>query len=989
MAEIFLAKMQGYSGFEKLVALKRILPRYSQNPAFARMLIHEAKLAARLQHFNVVQVLDLGEIDAQVYIAMEYVRGRDLAALLSNTYRRKEKLPVPISLFMQAELLTGLDYAHRLTSDEGTPLGLIHRDISPQNVLISYEGEVKLTDFGIARVMEQHGDLRLPGNLHGKFGYMSPEQVEGRQLDQRSDIFSAGVVLHEMLTGQRLFRGKTPKATVEMIRSQPIPPPSSLNPEVPPAIDLIVAKALLRDREERYQTVGAFLGEISRAADRLASRASRRDLSVYMRRQFGAVAGREQSTTSSTSRTRAVSGFSPTAGTRVPLGEILIARGAVKVEQLEIALAEQRARGGRLGEILIESGVIDDDTLARALATQAGTRFVDQAALRSVQPNPQLLARFPRTAADGTLILPVASDPEAGSVTLAVADPYDQRSILESKIVLGVSETTIAVAPKSAIREAILRLYGPEPENLGETPLPVVESMIEESAPAPASERSTPVVVIGDSDLAGLSALAERLRAEEYEVHTASDGKAARTLCREKNPLVVLIDAALPGIDGYNVLLDLRSRNSDAAVFMTSSRSDGFHQAKALELGADDFLAKPLNAEVVASKVRREVQKRASGRPAAAPQVQFNGVSGSLQDMTALDIVQSLELGRKTAHVVLQYDDGRSGELGVVQGDLRSCVAGDQQGEQAFYRLARSGGGVFRIEYRAPSNPANITHPNTFLILEALRRIDEEGRASGLPARLSQPPSGITTHDLIGDLATEVTGRVASPRLNTSPNAPRISAPLPRPPPPAKTPRMDTAPMAQPPGRMLPPGKMPTAGKMTAPAAPMDPFSPPPAPPPAPAPAPSARPAPAPGARPAPRLDTLRTAAMSTPASLPPTTSIPGPPGQLGHFDLYRTTPTPMPSSPAVPGLPSGGSWGPPSPSPLPPSIPPGLAGPWVITTPAPADAPGPRYSGPPPAATRMGKQKIARVALQRVPTGLEPEDERTELAPNPRKARK
>ena len=149
MAEIFLAKMTGYSGFEKHVALKKILPRYSRHPSFARMLIHEAKLAARLQHFNVVQVLDLGEIDGQVYIAMEYVRGRDLSALLSNTYRRKERLPLGVSLCAAIELLTGLDYAHRLTDDDGQPLGLIHRDISPQNVLISYEGEVKLTDFGI------------------------------------------------------------------------------------------------------------------------------------------------------------------------------------------------------------------------------------------------------------------------------------------------------------------------------------------------------------------------------------------------------------------------------------------------------------------------------------------------------------------------------------------------------------------------------------------------------------------------------------------------------------------------------------------------------------------------------------------------------------------------------------------------------------------------------------------------------------------------
>src|SRR5688572_14952116 len=272
MAEIFLAKMQGYSGFEKLIALKRILPRYSQNRTFAQMLIHEAKLAACLQHFNVVQVLDLGEIDRQVFIAMEYVRGRDLAAVLSNTYRRRERLPLPLALCIATEFMTGLDYAHRMRNSDGLPLGIIHRDISPQNVLISYEGEVKVTDFGIARVIAEKEGFQLPGNLHGKFGYMSPEQVMGQEIDQRSDIFSAGVVLYEMLTGQRLFRGKEHKETIKMIVSHIIPPPSSINSEVPPSVDRICGKALARDRNLRYQTMGALLGELSRVADSLPRR---------------------------------------------------------------------------------------------------------------------------------------------------------------------------------------------------------------------------------------------------------------------------------------------------------------------------------------------------------------------------------------------------------------------------------------------------------------------------------------------------------------------------------------------------------------------------------------------------------------------------------------------------------------------------------------------------------------------------------------------
>ncbi|MEL6186597.1 MAG: protein kinase, partial [Myxococcota bacterium] len=383
MAEIFLAKMQGYSGFEKLIALKKIHPKYSRNETFAQMLIHEAKLAAALNHFNVVQVHDLGEIDGQVYIAMEYVRGRDLAAVLSNTYRRDERLPIELSLFVATEFLTGLEYAHRMRANDGTPLGIIHRDISPQNVLISYEGEVKVTDFGIARVIAGKEAFQLPGNLHGKFGYMSPEQALNREIDQRSDVFSAGVVLWEMLVGARLFRGRDQHETINMVTSKEVPPPSSLNPEVPEEVDRICTKALSRDRRLRYQTMGALLGELSRVAEERSRRAGSRDLSVYMRRQFGTPGGGflpgrasnrvEPSSISQHSgfqRTQAPLGASSSGESRVPIGQILLEQGSINVGELELGLAEQRAQGGRIGEVLVSTAVIDDTELAKALAAQ-------------------------------------------------------------------------------------------------------------------------------------------------------------------------------------------------------------------------------------------------------------------------------------------------------------------------------------------------------------------------------------------------------------------------------------------------------------------------------------------------------------------------------------------------------------------------------------------------------------------------------------------
>lgn len=713
MAEIFLAKMLGYSGFEKLIALKRIHPKYSANETFAQMLIHEAKLAAALSHFNVVQVLDLGEIDGQVFIAMEYVRGRDLAAVLSNTYRRDERLPVELSVFIATEFITGLEYAHRRRDDDGSLLGIIHRDISPQNVLISYEGEVKVTDFGIARVFAgKLGTFQLPGNMHGKFGYMSPEQAQNLDIDQRSDVFSAGVVLWEMLVGARLFRGQDQFETVAQVTSGDIPPPSSRNPAVPPEVDAICMKALARDREHRYQTMGALLGDLSRASDGLPRRAGSRDLSVYMRRQFGTSGGgfrpgRTNSSRPDTGNVRISAGDpkAPEVGPgRMPIGQILLEQGAIDMGQLELALAEQRAKGGRIGEVLVSIAAIDDAALAQALAQQANLPSISTRDLVALPPPNDLLARFPKDAAESACVLPI---PDGNGVRLAVCDPYDERAVLEAKVVLGMNDVHLTVAPRSAIREAVSSWYQSPPEAQPAPELPTV-----------------PRVLVADADASSAAQLASRLEAEGFEVDVVHDGREARRSLETRPPTIALLDASLPRIDGYNLLLELRSRQEDIAVFITSERDDEFRQAKALELGADDFLPKPHALDLTASKVRREVQRRGSPTVRPAPSL-ASGVSGSLADMTVLDILQSLELGRKTAHVVVQYEDGRQGELRVDDGQLRGCDVADRSGAPAFYLLSRPGPGLFRIEYKASPLPVNVDQPNTFLIIEAMRLLDE------------------------------------------------------------------------------------------------------------------------------------------------------------------------------------------------------------------------------------------------------------------------
>ena len=201
MAEVFKAKSHGVEGFEKILVIKRILPELSRNPQFVEMFINEAKIAVTLSHANIVQVFDLGRADETYFIAMEYVPGYDLGTVLRWERKLGQRLPQELAVYMLSELAKGLDYAHRRRDSELRPLGIVHRDVSPENVLLSYEGEVKLTDFGIARSRASvHGLRDLPP---GKFAYLAPEQARGEDVDARADLFALGAVLYEALTGVR------------------------------------------------------------------------------------------------------------------------------------------------------------------------------------------------------------------------------------------------------------------------------------------------------------------------------------------------------------------------------------------------------------------------------------------------------------------------------------------------------------------------------------------------------------------------------------------------------------------------------------------------------------------------------------------------------------------------------------------------------------------------------------------------------------------
>jgi len=282
MAEIYKAKMYGVDGFEKNMVVKQILPQYAKHKEFIQMFIDEAKICVTLSHGNIVPVYELGQIDGIYFISMEHVDGKNLGELLDSSIEEEKPLAVPHALFIASEILAGLDYAHRKSNDKGEPQGIVHRDVSPQNILISFEGEVKIVDFGIARAATKMHATEA-GVIKGKFGYMSPEQALGQEVDARSDVFTAGILLYEMLTLERLFAGGTEVNTLERVKRADVPTPSRTNPNLPPQLDGIVFKALARKQSDRYQSAGEMRLALSRFLYQLPEEASSKTLSVYLK----------------------------------------------------------------------------------------------------------------------------------------------------------------------------------------------------------------------------------------------------------------------------------------------------------------------------------------------------------------------------------------------------------------------------------------------------------------------------------------------------------------------------------------------------------------------------------------------------------------------------------------------------------------------------------------------------------------------------------
>lgn len=281
MATVHLGRLVGERGFSRTVAIKRLHPHLAMDPDFVSMFLDEARLAARIRHPNVVQTLDVVVAEGEVFLVMEYIEGESLATLMRATTARHEALPTAHISALIAPVLHGLHAAHEAKTDRGEPLALVHRDVSPQNVLVGVDGVPRVLDFGVAKALGQ-SHLTRAGEVKGKLAYMAPEQIESRPIDRRTDVFAAGVVLWEALTGQRLFKGESDVQVMRLVLHEPIRPPSSVAPHLSPAVDQVVMCALSRDPDQRYPTAEA----MADALEEVLHPTPARKLAVWVQERF-------------------------------------------------------------------------------------------------------------------------------------------------------------------------------------------------------------------------------------------------------------------------------------------------------------------------------------------------------------------------------------------------------------------------------------------------------------------------------------------------------------------------------------------------------------------------------------------------------------------------------------------------------------------------------------------------------------------------------
>ncbi|MCA9691010.1 MAG: serine/threonine protein kinase [Myxococcales bacterium] len=277
-----MAESISMAGFTKKVAIKRILPGLIKEERFVRMFLDEARISLRLNHANIVTVFDIGESDETYFIVMDFIEGTNIKTLLEHQAKKGRHIPIRIIVWILTEILRGLQYAHDLIDQDGKPFGIIHRDISPPNILLSWNGEVKLVDFGLAKATTQV-ESTDPGVVKGKYSYLSPEAAHGQEIDARADLFSVGILGFEMLTGRRLFKGKNDFETIALVRRAQVPSIRRYNQEVPEQLERIMLRSLDPDITKRYQTADEFADALLEFLFSNRQKVSARDLIEFIR----------------------------------------------------------------------------------------------------------------------------------------------------------------------------------------------------------------------------------------------------------------------------------------------------------------------------------------------------------------------------------------------------------------------------------------------------------------------------------------------------------------------------------------------------------------------------------------------------------------------------------------------------------------------------------------------------------------------------------
>jgi serine/threonine-protein kinase len=419
MGEIFLARLSGVAGFEKLVVIKRLLPHLAEDGHFVAMLLDEARIAARLNHPNVCQTYDLGEVDGQYFIAMEYLEGAPASQLLSRVRRSKEELDLRMACAIVLQSCEGLHHAHELKDNDGELVGLVHRDVSPSNVFVTVAGAVKILDFGVAKSQDALARTHT-GALKGKYAYMSPEQILSKDIDRRSDIFSLGIVLFELLTTRRLFWRDSEYKMFQAIAEDDIPSVLEYRPDVPGPIADVVDRALSRDREERYATAKDMAEALSMACAPLGGPMTTGSIAEFVEEAFSDQIRERRQLVKTVAHSRAGAATAPAraitseATPSAPNTSATVAqplRRKTETEAVDAILDEITKSSGSRGKWIALSILV-------LLGLGGGAYAFVTSEKAPAQPAPQIIVQqYPTPATPGTA--PNTNDP--GGVAIAVA----------------------------------------------------------------------------------------------------------------------------------------------------------------------------------------------------------------------------------------------------------------------------------------------------------------------------------------------------------------------------------------------------------------------------------------------------------------------------------------------------------------------------------------------------------------------------------------